>query len=197
MPRVNADHQQSWNGLKPETLFAVEQLRDQLAAPVESIQDIVDAYLNAKRALAESMQALLRESLPERCDTFHDLREQLANELYTRYGGKVPDRYLKVPYGARVHEELFTILLNHRGSPVPAMMLRIISADSVHTERRMRELRELGLHISAGKAQGVDVYTLESLEIDLSLLSAIPKNLINQDKSLQKSEKETLISYLD
>ncbi|MBG6217015.1 hypothetical protein IWX75_001469 [Arthrobacter sp. CAN_A6] len=197
MPKTTANHQQSWNSLKPDSLYAVEQLRDQLAAPAESLQDIVDAYLIAKRSLAESMQALLRESLPEKCATFHDLREQLANALFARYGGRVPGRYLKVPYGTRVHEELFTILLEHQGRPVPAMMLRIISADSVHTERRMRELRELGLNINAGKAQGVDVYTLESLEIDISLLSAIPKNLINQDKSLQTPEKGALISYLN
>ncbi|MFF9200814.1 hypothetical protein ACF1AE_03105 [Streptomyces sp. NPDC014986] len=196
MPKKSENLQRSWHSLKPETLYAVEQLRGQLAAPKESLQDIIDTYLIAKRALAESMQALLRESLPESCPTFHDLREQLARKLSERYGELIPDKYLKVPYGSRVHEELFTILLDHQGSAVPAMMLRIISADSVHTERRMRELRELGLDINAGKAQGVDVYTLHSLEIDLGLLPSIPKNLINQDKGLTKVEKETLISRL-
>lgn len=197
MPRKSDDSQQGWHSLKPGSLYAVEQLRDQLAAPKESLQDIIDTYLIAKRALAESMQALLRESLPERCDTFHDLREQLAKELSDRYGELIPDKYLKVPYGSRVHEELFTILLDHQGSPVPAMMLRIISADSVHTERRMRELRELGLDIIARKAQGVDVYTLQSLQIDLDLLPSIPKNLISQDKGLAKEEREALISRLE
>jgi hypothetical protein len=197
MPRKSDDSQQSWHSLKPGSLYAVEQLRDQLAAPKESLQDIIDTYLIAKRALAESMQALLRESLPESCPTFHDLREQLARELSHRYGGLIPDKYLKVPYASRVHEELFTILLNHQGSSVPAMMLRIISADSVHTERRMRELRELGLDIAARKAQGVDVYTLQSLEIDLGFLPSIVKNLINQDKGLSKPEREALISRLE
>ncbi|MGW2944753.1 hypothetical protein [Streptomyces sp. NPDC001226] len=125
------------------------------------------------------------------------MREQLAKELSDRYGELIPDKYLKVPYGSRVHEELFTILLDHQGSPVPAMMLRIISADSVHTERRMRELRELGLDIIARKAQGVDVYTLQSLQIDLDLLPSIPKNLISQDKGLAKEEREALISRLE
>ncbi|MFF8473746.1 hypothetical protein [Streptomyces sp. NPDC015414] len=196
MPRKSDHSQQSWRSLKSETLYAVEQLRNQLAAPKESVQDIVDTYLVAKRALAESMQALLRESLPESCPTFHDLREQLGRELSRRYGGLIPEKYLKVPYGSRVHEELFTILLNHQGTPVPAMMLRIISADSVHTERRMRELRELGLDIVAAKSQGIDVYTLQSLEIDLSLLPSIPKNLISQDKGLRKEEREALIYRL-
>ncbi|WP_158721352.1 hypothetical protein [Streptomyces sp. NRRL S-241] len=196
MPKKSVDSQQSWQSLKPGTLHAVEQLRNQLEVAQDSPQDLIDTYLIAKRALAESMQALLRESLPDSCPTFHDLREQLAGALSERFGGKIPEQYLRVPYSSRTHEELFTILLKSQGSPVPAMMLRIISADSVHTERRMRELRELGLDIVAGKTQGVDVYTLHSLEIDPEPLSSIPKNLIRQDKNLTKAEKEDLISRL-
>ncbi|WP_405018426.1 hypothetical protein OHV05_16875 [Kitasatospora sp. NBC_00070] len=173
------------------------QLHSQLSEPDASPQDLIDAYLFAKQVLAESMQALLRDQLPESCPAFRELRERLSETLTEQFGGRIPAKYLKVPYGTRIHEELFSILLQRAGEPVPAMMLRIIAADSVHAERRMRELRELGLDIHAGKAQGTDVYTLCSLEIDPSLTPSIIGNLIKKDKSLPKQEKDALLASLE
>ncbi|MER6380705.1 hypothetical protein ABT274_12070 [Streptomyces sp. NPDC001127] len=175
----------------------MDALFKQLTTEQESPQNLVDAYLFAKRTLAEAMQELLRSQLPaSTADTFSELRDQLGRLISQRYADAIPEKYLKVPYGSRTHEELFSVLLQRRGEPVEASVLRIITADSVHTERRMRELRELGLDIQAAKAQGVDVYTLRSLELDPGMIPSIVRNLIRQDKRLSKPAQDELISLL-
>ncbi|GAB3958706.1 hypothetical protein GCM10029978_004180 [Actinoallomurus acanthiterrae] len=181
-----------WTQLKPDAELAVAQLLTQLRSGT-SPQDLLDSYLYAKRLLAESMQAFIRIDIDERNAAFHDLREQLRDEIHDRYVDRVPDRYLRVPYGSRVHEELFTLLLQRRGAPVQAALLRIATGDSVHTERRIRELRELGLDIRSSKENGYDLYTLGDLDIDTSFIPNIVGNSIKKDKSLPKAEMQSLL----
>ncbi|MFF3842267.1 hypothetical protein [Streptomyces sp. NPDC001930] len=153
-------------------------LLEQLQNSEASEQSILDAYLYAKRLLAESTQALLRAGLPERYEPFHEMRSNLEEELKHRYGHRIDAKYLTVPYGSRVHELLFTVLVQHLGEPVTADYLRVVTADSVHAERRTRELRELGLRVESKKINSGDVYILSNLELDFDLIPAIIKNNI-------------------
>lgn len=186
-----------WNRLRIEAAVAVKELLEQLEVG-ESAQDAFDTYLRAKSVTAEAMQARMRQHLPERCDTFHDLRERLGAEIIRRYKDAIPEKYLRVPYGSRTHEELFSVLLDNRGTPVPAARLRIVTADSVHTERRTRELRELGLDIDATKANGDDVYTLRSLEIDTEKIRSIVRNNVEKDKKkLPAKERQRYLETVE
>lgn len=171
-----------WNRLRMDAAVAVKELLEQLQTG-ESAQDAFDAYLRAKSITAEAMQARMRQHLPEQCETFHDLRKRLGAEIIRRYKDVIPDKYLNVPYGSRTHEELFSVLLDNRGTSVPAARLRIVTADSVHTERRTRELRELGLDIEATKENGGDAYTLWSLNIDTEKIRSIVRNNVEKDKN--------------
>ncbi|WP_433490597.1 hypothetical protein [Nocardia grenadensis] len=182
-----------WPRLRGEAAVAVKELLEQLEAG-ESAQDTFDAYLRAKSLAADAMQARMRQYLPERCGTFHDLRERLGTEIVRRYRDVIPEKYLRVPYGSRTHEELFGVLFDDKGAPVPAARLRIVTADSVHTERRTRELRELGLDIDATKANGEDVYTLKSLEIDIEKIRSIVRKNMEKDKGIPADERQR---YLD
>ncbi|MFE7562383.1 hypothetical protein [Kitasatospora sp. NPDC057500] len=174
------DPTSDWHRLKPDTVLAVEGVLDLLKKDHADDQNLLDAYLYAKRLLAESMQALVRTGLPAGLGSYSDLRIQLADRMAAEYGERIPQRYLTVPYGSRTHEELFAMLLQRIGQPVSAALLRVVTGDSVHTERRTRELRELGLDIANSHEGGNDVYTLRSLELDTSL---IPKIIINNLRS--------------
>jgi biotin operon repressor len=185
-----------WNSLKESTKQAVAQLLDQLQSE-SSTQDLLDSYLYAKKLLAESMQAFIRVGLSESNEKFSDLREQIQAVIDRRYAGRLPDRFLRVPYGSRVHEELFAILLQRQGSPVQAALLRVVTGDSVHTERRVRELRELGLDIQSSKVSGYDYYTLASLSVDTSFVPVIVANLIKGDKRLPAAEMQGLLDQVD
>ncbi|WP_406088435.1 hypothetical protein [Kitasatospora purpeofusca] len=193
----HSDPTADWYRLKPDTALAVEgvlallEKDDAEADP----QNLLDAYLYAKRLLAESMQALVRASLPAECDTFRDLRAQLAARMTEEYGERIPERYLTVPYGSRTHEELFSMLLRRLGQPVSAALLRVVTRDSVHAERRTRELRELGLDIATGYEGGSDVYTLRSLELDTSLIPKIITNNL-RDKKASEPEKKAAAAIL-
>lgn len=185
-----------WNNLKESTTLAVAQLLKQLQSET-STQDLLDSYLYAKRLLAESMQAFIRAGLSESNETFSNLRKQIQATINERYAGRIPDRYLKVPYGSRVHQELFAILLQRQGTPVQAALLRVVTGDSVHTERRVRELRELGLDIQTSKDSGYDHYTLGGLNIDTNFIPAIIANLIRSDRRLDPAEQQTLLDQVD
>ncbi|MFB8238765.1 hypothetical protein ACFC58_19665 [Kitasatospora purpeofusca] len=186
-----------WHQLKPDTTHAVKGVLNLLEADdaEADAQNLLDAYLYAKRLLAESMQALVRTTLPAECDTFRDLRAQLAARIAEEYTERIPARYLTVPYGSRTHEELFSMLLRRLGQPVSAALLRVVTRDSVHTERRTRELRELGLDIVTGHESGSDVYTLRSLELDTSLIPTIITNNL-RDKKASESEKKAAKAVL-
>jgi hypothetical protein len=181
--------------LKENTKLAVSQLLNQLQAETWT-QDLLDSYLYAKRLLAESMQAFIRAGLNESNETFSNLRDQIQTAIDGRYAGRIPERCLKIPYGSRVHQELFAILLQRQGIAVQAALLRVVTGDSVHTERRVRELRELGLDVQTSKDSGYDYYTLASLDIDTSFVPAIVANLIKRDSGLSQMEKQTLLGQI-
>jgi len=184
-----------WNRLREDSVHAVEELLGQLRLDSgETVsQDLLDAYLYAKRLLAAAMQALQRMDLPDRYEPFHQMRRLIEAELSDRYGQLIPSVYLAVPYGSRLHEQLFT-LLAERGE-IQADELRVITADAVHAERRARELRELGVRIVTVKSSGSDVYRLDSLELDDGRFPTIVKNNILKAK-LPKDKESALLAKL-
>lgn len=176
MPQNNG--QAEWGRLRSDAVDAVAVLARQLQDPEASNQNILDVYIYAKNILAEAMQALIRTDLPENFPPFHEMRKRLGDEMAKRYGDRISEIYLTVPYGSRVHEQLFTLLLMRSPEPVTAALLRVVTADSVHAERRTRELRELGLQIKTVKSGGSETYALESLELDPAMIPTIIKNNI-------------------
>ncbi|MFD5511379.1 hypothetical protein ACFWIB_26900 [Streptomyces sp. NPDC127051] len=197
MSNHHPDPAADWHRLKPDTALALEGVLDLLksSGAQDDAQNLLDAYLYAKRLLAESMQALVRSDLPAESETFRNLRAQLAARMTEEYGGRIPARYLTVPYGSRTHEELFSMLLGRFRQPVSAALLRVVTRDSVHTERRTRELRELGLDIVPSREGGSDVYTLRSLELDTSMIATIITNNL-RDKKASEQEKKTVAAVL-
>ena len=83
------------------------------------------------------------------------------------------------------------------GEPVSANELRMLTGDAVHTERRARELRDLGYQLTAKHVAGSDVYVLESPEPDLGAAAAylVRKN-ITEDRGISKTRAAELIQSL-
>ncbi|GHD16422.1 hypothetical protein GCM10010313_44680 [Streptomyces violarus] len=186
-----------WQRLKPDTQFTVRELSSALEEPNESPEEVLEAYLFAKRALAHSMQSLLRSQLPAVSRAaFHEVRARIQDELHSRFSALVPDQYLKVPYGTAANEELFAVLHQEIGSPVDSARLRTINADDIHTERRIRELRELGLDVTSTKVDGNQYYILGSLELDSTRIRELVVKSIRNSKALAKPQKEELIASL-
>lgn len=182
---------EAWQRLKPDTEFAVGALAAALADPDESPAAVLDAYLFAKHALAQSMQPLLRSQIPTFCAEFHALRERMQHDLNTRFSEWVPEQFLKVPYGSKTNEELFALLYQEIGSPVDNARLRTVNGDDTHTERRIRELRELGLDIAATTLNGTQHYTLRSLEFDSDRLRDLVAKTVRKS-AISAAEKNAI-----
>ncbi|WP_327636127.1 hypothetical protein OHB24_39770 [Kribbella sp. NBC_00482] len=187
MAGKDQDPQGEWEQLRPDALLAIRGLADSLEVGDIPTQELLDLYVYSKRVVAEVMGARFDMEFPGLSPEFHRLREDLSETMVSRYGGSVPAPYLVVPYGSKVHEKLFHILLQRFDTEVPAGLLRVPTRDSVHTERRVRELRELGLDIDTKKHSGIDTYRLCSLNLDFSL---IPKIIFNT----ARDKKHSLIS---
>ncbi|GAA2653774.1 hypothetical protein [Nonomuraea recticatena] len=194
MPPTQADSHDAWSRLRPDAVQGVKDLLAQLERNGPT-QDLIDVYLYSKRILAEAMEARMSIELGGGCETFHQLRERLAELMQEQFGGKVPEEYLGVPFGSHLHEKLFLLLLQRQGEEVPGTLIRVVAGDSVHTERRVRELRELGLDIETGKIGNVDTYKLNSLHLDTSFIPTIIFNTARNKKHrfMKQSELKRIL----
>jgi hypothetical protein len=160
------------------------------------IQDLLDAYLRTKRLSARAYQSLILGSIPDHGAAWAAVRQSIEQGIRERYSGLLPEWALKVPYGSTTHQQLFCILLDRRGGPVPADYLRIVTGDAVHAERRVRELRELGLDVVATKSSGDDTYSLASADVDLGVVPTIVGNNIRANKKIPDAERRELQDVL-
>jgi len=109
----------------------------------------------------------------------------------------VPERYLTVRGFGTSHSRLLAYLVRSAGSEVSAEELRMLTGDAVHTERRTRDLRDLGFHLDAFHTGGSDVYVLRSDEPDAGVGAALQLTRnIRSDKSISAAEGTSLLRSL-
>ena len=182
-----------WRQLKPDAEHALSNLLSEITghsnAGQNNPQALFEAYTYAKDITARAIQSRMLMHLPVENQKFRELHAQIQQNMVSRYAETVPGNLLRAPYGGRTYERLFSLLQDNQAEPVPAAMLRIVTGDDVHTERRVRELRELGLDLAWYEMDGINVYELRSLDIDLGMVPAIVRNKVRQSKALNQSAK--------
>jgi hypothetical protein len=188
---------ETWAQLRAEALASLRVLVSLLDSE-KSQPRLIEGYLESKRLLAEAFQALLRDRIRERVGLLDSVKVRIEEGMRSSFGGVIPNRYLRVRGYVSPHRELFAYLSLFVGKPVPAAVLRIITADAVHTERRTRELRDLGLQLDAVKTGGMDVYTLRSVDPDLEAAArvVIGHNL-KSDKDLDPHRRQRLLAAIE
>ncbi|WP_405598128.1 hypothetical protein OG741_15410 [Streptomyces sp. NBC_01410] len=186
-----------WRQLQPDARHALKNLLSEIADQVNpdpgNPQSLFEAYTYAKDITARAIQSRMLMHLPPENQKFRALHTEIQKEMTARYVDIVPANLLKSPYGSKTHERLFSLLLENLAQPVPSAMLRIVTADDVHTERRARELRELGFDLAWYELEGINVYELRSLEIDFAMIPAIVRNKVRQSKALTTGEKQRIL----
>ncbi|MGW7466831.1 hypothetical protein ACWGJT_19510 [Streptomyces xantholiticus] len=182
-----------WRQLQPDARHALKNLLseilDQEDAGHRDPQSLFEAYTYAKDITARAVQSRMLIHLPSENQKFRELHAAIQHQMNSRYGEVIPANLLKIPYGGQTYERLFSLLQENLAQPVPAAMLRIVTADDVHTERRARELRELGFDLAWYELDGISVYELRSLDIDFNMIPSIARNKIRRSKALTRSEK--------
>jgi hypothetical protein len=172
-----------------------ELVRSQIDRPEVEFERLLDGYLEARRSLAKQFCVVAQHYLLRDNTLLDTTRKRIQERMTKLFGGRVPERYLIVRGYTSVQPILLQYLAQHVGSPVRSSKLRVLTGDQIHTERRMRDLRELGFEVEWKKVADEDQYVLKSAEADLDAAAAqqVRKN-IRDDKKLAKQEKERLLS---
>ncbi|MEV6155499.1 PIN-like domain-containing protein [Nonomuraea sp. NPDC052129] len=184
------------SNVNQDAVRAVDDLRRRLLSG-EPPDDVLDSYVHVKNVLAQSMQALARNQLDEGRSAFHKLREEIAHFVALKLQGKIPEKYLQIPYGRQSHEEVFALLYQNMDRPVSSEHLRILTGGSIHAERRVRELRELGIPIEAVGGNGEALYILRRLDVNMSQVISVFQSHIRNDRASSPAERDRILQLLD
>jgi hypothetical protein len=126
------------------------------------VEPLIDRYLDFRALCADALRRITDDYLQREVWALDAVLERLENEMRAQIAGAIPLDVVVLPRYGRTHRKLFEYLWLHRGRGVAASRLRVLTGDQVHTERRVRELRDVGLRIEAVRRSGENVYELTS-----------------------------------
>lgn len=147
-------------------LATIAEEADYLAAFVRApggpdIEALIDRHIACRDATAAAMRDVTDAFLATDEWALDIALEQLEAELRSRLAGVIPLDAITIRRYGQTHRKLYQYLFDTR-RPVPATRLRVLTGDQVHTERRIRELRDIGLQIDATHQGAQNVYELVS-----------------------------------
>lgn len=120
---------------------------------------LIRGYLDARRQLSDAFQQFASDEFDNK-----DLWRSLLTQASLTPGGRLPGGTRKLETLGTVHRLMFSLLVRQGEQGADAEWLRLLSGDAVHTERRLRELREAGIEIDSIRAAGANVYRLRDPE---------------------------------
>jgi len=155
---------------------------------------LLSAYVETRRELAKGFRELASSIFVKAGDRIDATRTEIELRMKSQFSGIVPDRLLHVRGYAAVHALLLEYLVSHSGEPVAASRLRVLVGDQVHTERRLRELRDLGFALTWKRVAGEDQYVLAAIDPDLNHAARSQLALnIRADKQLGGDARKSLL----
>ena len=172
-------------------------VRSQVDRTEVEFERLLDGYLEARRSLAKQFCLVAQRYLLRGDSLLETTRKQIEQRMAELYGNRIPDKYRVVHGYTSVQPILLQYLAQHVGNPVRSSKLRVLTADQTHTERRVRDLRDLGFQVEWKKVSEDDQYVLASVEPDLNAAAALQvRKNIKDDKKLAKQEKDRLLGML-
>jgi hypothetical protein len=125
-------------------------------------------------------------------------RNRIQARMLERLEGVIDRKYLTPRHFSRLHSILLNYLLLHQGNPVSAARIRVLTGEQIHTERRVRELRDFGFEVKSSSVSGEQTYALESSESDIdgAAYELARRNIIG-DRSLALASRHLLVAELD
>jgi HNH endonuclease len=174
---------------------ALDLMRTEVAKAMRgdnlSLDDLLKAHVQARRTIiSRLMKIAIRKLRVGDEPLVGQLRDRVAERMNELFTDRVDAGYLKVPAYGGVHPRLLAYLATHVGQDVQAARLRVLTGEQIHTERRVREFRDLGLKLSwRGSGDNV-IYRLASVQPDLDYAArfALEHN-IKKDRDLNATEK--------
>lgn len=184
----------TWGRARQAAVTPTRILLELLEDPASDESRLVQGYLDAKRQLAVAFQALVAENAEVEAFALFVTRLEMAMAATFPH---LPAKYRIVSGFGSAHARLFGYLVAREGHDVPIDELRIITADAIHTERRVRELRDLGAAVWMTEGGGQRSCRL-TVPIDLSDASRRwVSRRIAIDDAIDEGEKSRLLQSLD
>lgn len=181
-----------------EAKRAAQSLVDALGRTDHFSEALAEEYQRQKRALAASFQRMAVAVTKPPIRSFEQLCSDVVEKMHSAFAGQVPSQLLRIPNYGTPHPELYDFLCENSGLDVPMWRLRMLAADAVHTERRLRGLEELGLNIKKHQIDGDMYYCLTNVEPDLDYAAALHlRNQARKQRSIPKSEKTRIINLAE
>lgn len=146
-------------------------LKAQRGQPSLHLDVLMDAHLHTRKKLARVVSLIAQSDLTRALDSVDSAIENIAQFLRNSLSGQVDPKHIKIRGYRGVHGMLLEYLLRHEGRNVSGEALRALVGDQIHTERRIRELRDLGFELATIKENGVDFYRLAHKRQDLGYAS--------------------------
>lgn len=175
-----------------------ELVRSQRDEPEVEFERLLDGYLETRRSLARQFSLVAQRHLLRGETLLETARKRIEERMAKSFGSRIPEKYLVVHGYKSVQPVLLQYLAQHVGNPVRSSKLRVLTADQIHTERRVRDLRELGFDVEWKKVADEDQYVLKSVEPNLGAAGVLQvRKNIKDDKKLPRQEKERLLSIVE
>lgn len=167
-------------------------LAELLADETASDRRLISGYLEAKRSLAKAYEDFARQTYGDAA-ILESVKATIEHAMRMTYG-QVPEKYLRVTGFGRVHAMLLAYLVPRVGTDVYADELRMLTGDAVHTERRARDLRDLGFVLDTVDHPRGQVYRLRDAvpAVDRGAAVQLQQN-IRSDKRLSPFDKRALL----
>lgn len=184
---------EGWARSRATALDAISELEVLLQDDSADDRRLITAYLEAKQSLATAFEAFAVEKYLDP-KVLEAAKKSIEIAMRSTYP-ELPSKYLRVRGFGKSHARLLAYLCRSTGSEVSGAELRMLTGDAVHTERRARELRDLGFDLEARHTGGADVYILRSEMPNTSEGAAkqAARN-IREDRATSKQEKEKLLT---
>lgn len=210
----------AWNdaamekGLSLQNLAAILDVLDELANAIGTqlkgkqpdFEYILDHYSDSHEEIGDLMRGVALERLareapsnrPSALEAPHSyldhVRGLVKERMKVLFSDRIDSKYLDVPNYGWTQRVILEFLAQNAKEDVRASRLRLLIRDQVHTERRMRELRDLGFDIHNKQFGGKSYYKLESLRPDLDRAARLylDRNL-RQDTSINAKTRCLLL----
>lgn len=168
-----------------------------LASDGRDFERILDGYLETRRQLTRSFREMASEHLTAATDELETTSRRIRERMLEMYDGQVSDGYLVPGTFSRVHSLVLGYLIPRCETPVPAARIRVLTGEQVHTERRIRELRDFGYDVTSSSVSGEQTYTLQSSvpNLDEAAMNQVRRNIM-ADRSIDKARRHHMVADL-
>ena len=168
--------------------------RSQIQAGQPDVDRLIDAYLEVRKTLASEFRQLANATWQNAPAELANVKAAISEEMLTRFGQVAPERLLRIRGYGWTHAVALAYLRTYVRHPVPSSRIRVLVGDQIHTERRVRDLRDLGFDISWKKVGGEDQYVLADELPDLGRAAKLQLALnLGKDRTLPADRKSVFM----